>query len=69
MPKTLSLRLPDEQAATLDLVARVDGQTFTDAVRQAIDEHIEARRSDQAFRDRLQALREQEADLYKRLAS
>jgi hypothetical protein len=68
MPKTLSLRLADEQAAALELVARADGQSFTDAIRTAIDEHIEARRADADFRERLQRRREEEAALYDRLA-
>lgn len=68
MPKTMTLRLEDEQAATLELVARADNQNITDAVRAAIDEHIEARRRDAAFIERLHARQEQERDLYDRLA-
>jgi hypothetical protein len=40
-----------------------------EAVRAAIDEHIEARRQDQAFRERLRSRHEEERELYKRLAS
>jgi hypothetical protein len=69
MAKTLTLRLPDDQAAALDLVARTDEQTFTEAVRTAIDEHIEQRRQDAEFRERLARRRKEEAELYKRLAS
>lgn len=68
MAKTMSLRLDDQQAAMLELVARADDQSLTDAVRQAIDEHIEARRRDKAFMDRLKRRRSEEAALYKRLA-
>lgn len=68
MAKTMSLRLEDEQAATLELVARADNQNITDAVRAAIDEHIDARRRDAAFIERLNARQEQERELYKRLA-
>jgi predicted transcriptional regulator len=68
MAKTMTLRLDDEQAATLELVARADNQTMTEAVRAAIDEHIEARRQDQAFRERLRRRHEEERELYKRLA-
>lgn len=69
MPKTMTLRLDDERAATLELVARADDQTLTDAVRLAIDEHIERRRRDQDFLDRLARRHEAESELYKRLAS
>lgn len=68
MPKTMTLRLTDEQAATLDLVARADGQTVTEAVRTAIDAHIEARRGDKAFRERLRRRHEEERALYERLS-
>jgi hypothetical protein len=68
MAKTMTLRLEDEQAATLELVARADNQNITDAVRAAIDEHIEARRNDAAFVERLRARQEQERELYERLA-
>lgn len=68
MPKTMTLRLTDEQAATLDLVARADDQTVTEVVRNAIDAHIEARRRDKDFKERLRRRHEQERVLYERLS-
>jgi hypothetical protein len=68
MPRTMTLRLTDEQAATLDLVARADDQTVTEAVRTAIDAHIEGRRRDKDFKERLRRRHEEERELYKRLA-
>lgn len=68
MPKTMTLRLDDERAATLELVARADDQTLTDAVRAAIDAHIESRRKDKAFAERLRKRHEAERELYERLA-
>jgi hypothetical protein len=68
MARTMTLRLEDEQAATLELVARADDQTISDAVRAAIDEHIEARRRDKAFVERLRERQAQERELYERLA-
>jgi predicted transcriptional regulator len=68
MAKTMTLRLDDERAATLELVARADDQTLTDAVREAIDKHIEARRKDKAFLERLRKRHETERELYERLA-
>lgn len=68
MPRTMTLRLTDEQAATLDLVARADGQTVTEAVRTAIDAHIEERRRDEDFKDRLRRRHEEERALYERLS-
>jgi hypothetical protein len=68
MPRTMTLRLTDEQAATLDLVARADDQTVTEAVRTAIDAHIEGRRRDKDFKERLRRRHDEERELYKRLA-
>jgi predicted DNA-binding protein len=68
MYKTMTLRLTDEQAATLDLVARADGQTVTEAVRTAIDAHIAERRHDKEFKERLRRRHDEERALYKRLA-
>jgi predicted DNA-binding protein len=68
MPRTMTLRLTDEQAATLDLVARADDQTVSEAVRTAIDAHIEERRRDKDFKERLRRRQEEERELYKRLS-
>jgi predicted DNA-binding protein len=69
MAKTMTLRLTDEQAATLDLVARADEQTVTEAVRTAIDAHIEERRRDKDFKERLRRRHDEERALYERLSS
>jgi hypothetical protein len=68
MAKTMTLRLTDEQAATLELVARADGQTVTEAVRVAIDAHIAERSRDKDFKERLRRRQEEERVLYERLA-
>lgn len=68
MSKTMTLRLEDDQAATLELVARADNQTVSDEVRAAIDAHIEARRRDKAFIERLRSRHQEEQSLYELLA-
>lgn len=69
MTKTMTLRMDDERAAMLELVARADDQTLTSAVLAAVDAHIEARRRDKDFAERLRKRREEESALYERLAS
>jgi predicted transcriptional regulator len=69
MGKTMTLRLDDERAALLELIARADDQTLTDTVRAAIDTYIDQRRNDRAFRERLAKRHEEERTLYERLAS
>ena len=66
--KNMTLRLDDERAATLELIARAEKKTVTDTVRTAIDEHIAARRKDKAFMDRLKKRHERERELFDRLA-
>jgi predicted transcriptional regulator len=66
--KTMTLRLDDERAATLELMARAENKTVTDTVRAAIDEYIEARRKDKEFIARLKARHERERELFERLA-
>jgi post-segregation antitoxin (ccd killing protein) len=56
MPKTMTLRLSDQQASDLEAMARVDGVPVSEAVRVAIEKRIEARRSDRAFQTRLRRL-------------
>lgn len=68
MSKTMTLRLDDERAATLELVARADDQNLNDAVRAAIDTHIAARRQDKDFLERLKRRHEEESELYEQLA-
>ena len=58
--KVMSLRLPENQAAELAAVARTDEVKFTEAVREAIDTHIAARRSNPDFQKRLRRRLEKE---------
>lgn len=68
MAKTMTLRLDDERAATLELLAKGEGKSVSEAVRSAIDAHIEERRNDKAFMERIRARHEAERELYERLA-
>lgn len=64
----MTLRLDDERAATLELVAQVDDKSLTDTVRAAIDAHIDERRNDADFQARLKAAQERHAAVLERLA-
>lgn len=68
MSKTMSLRLSDEQAGQLEIVARVDGVPVSEAVRTAIDERIESRRADKEFQARLRHIMEENQQALERLA-
>jgi Arc/MetJ-type ribon-helix-helix transcriptional regulator len=66
--KNMTLRLPSEQAAELEAVARADGVSVSDAVRQAIVEHIDRRRQDKEFKARLRRVIEEDREVLERLA-
>lgn len=51
--KTMSLRLPDEQAKALDALAMAEETSVSEVIRGAITERIEQRRADKDFQDRL----------------
>ncbi len=66
--KNMTLRLSTEQADELEAVARAEGISVSDAVREAITEHIERKRKNKAFRDRLHALMDRDREILERLA-
>ena len=66
--KNMTLRLSAVQADELDAVARAEGISLSDAVREAITEHIDRKRKDKAFRERLRAVMERDREILERLA-
>jgi predicted transcriptional regulator len=68
MAKTMTLRLQDELARELEAVARIDDISLSDAVRAAITEHVEARRADRAFQERLDRFMNENQAILERLA-
>jgi hypothetical protein len=66
--KNMTLRLTEEQAAELEAVARADGVSVSDAVREAIAEHIDRKRKDEGFRERLRSVMERDREILDRLS-
>ncbi|HWF49767.1 MAG TPA: hypothetical protein VG294_03890 [Solirubrobacteraceae bacterium] len=66
--KAMTLRLSAKQAKELETVAQIDQVPVSEAVRTAIESHIEARRQDAEFRDRLRQALEEQRDILERLA-
>ena len=54
--KTLAIRLEDDQHAQLGLIAKLEELTVTDAIRLAIDQWIESKRSNPQLVARVEAL-------------
>ena len=68
MEKAMTLRLPAEQAAELEAVARAEGMSVSEEVRLAIAERIERRRKDKKFQERLRRMMQENARVLERLA-
>jgi hypothetical protein len=66
--KSLTVRLSDELAADTAAIARVDGSSVNETVKQALSEAIERRRSDPSFRARLRRIVSEDQELLERLA-
>lgn len=67
--KTYPLRIDHGIAEELEFVATIDGMTVADEVRQAIVAHLESRRGDGEFQERLRTSRERDQGLYERLSA
>ncbi len=68
MSKAMTLRLQDELARELEAIARVEDITVSEAVRQAITKHVEAKRADRAFQKRLDRFMNENQAILERLA-
>ena len=56
--KTLAIRLEEDQHAQLSMIAQLEELTVTDAIRQAIDQWVESKRSNPQLQQRAEAVLE-----------
>ncbi|MGH9920184.1 MAG: ribbon-helix-helix protein, CopG family [Nitrososphaerales archaeon] len=68
MPKNLTVRLPDDVAADAEALARVEGQSLNETVKQALIEAVERRRKNPKFKARLAKIIQEDRELLERLA-
>jgi hypothetical protein len=66
--KAMSLRLPDELAADVALVARADGVHIAEVMRLAAQQYVAARREDEEFQQRLKEFLEKDRKAVERLS-
>jgi predicted transcriptional regulator len=66
--KVMTVRLSEDLAAELAVVARTDDMPVSESVREAIERHIASRRADKDFQRRLKKRLEQEREILKRFA-
>ncbi len=68
MTKNLTVRLPDELAADAEAVARAEGTSLNETIKDALAEAVDRRRKDPAFKKRLRDIVKQDRELLERLA-
>jgi predicted transcriptional regulator len=68
MAKNLTVRLDDELAADTEALARAEGKSLNETVKQALKESVENRRKDPKFKARVKRIIEEDRELLERLA-
>ena len=66
--KGFTVRLDQERAAELEAIAKVDGVSVAEEIRQAIHERIAQRRQDTDFQERLRQMIEENQKILDKLA-
>ena len=68
MAKNLTVRLDEELAADTEALARAQGASLNETVKQALREAVERRRRDPKFKARVRRIIEEDRELLERLA-
>lgn len=65
--KAMTLRIDTDTAEQLEAIAQVEGVPMSQVVREALLQHIEARRDDADFQERLKASLKRNQKILERL--
>jgi predicted transcriptional regulator len=68
MTKNLTVRLDEELAADTEALARAEGKSLNETVKQALRDSVAKRRQDPEFRARVRRIIEEDRELLERLA-
>jgi hypothetical protein len=68
MTKNMTVRLPDELAADAEALARVEGKSVNETIKDALSAAIDQRRRDPKFKQRVRRIIEEDRELLERLA-
>lgn len=68
MTSRQAVRLPDEEAADVEALARVEEMSLNETVRRALVEAVEKRRADPTFKARVRRISKEDRELLERLA-
>lgn len=66
--KSMTLRLPREQAEDLEIIATVDGRPMSEEIREALVAHVARRRNDPEFQAKLHGVLMDNREAVKRLS-
>jgi predicted DNA-binding protein len=65
--KVSTLRLPEPMAKQLGAIARAEGISVSEVLREGIENHITARCSDENLKERLRKVQQEDRDVLKDL--
>jgi predicted DNA-binding protein len=65
--KVSTLRLPEPMAKQLGAIARAEGISVSEVLREGIENHIAARISDENLKERLRKVQQEDRDVLKDL--
>jgi predicted transcriptional regulator len=68
MKKNLTVRLDEELAADTEAIARAEGKSLNETVKEALRDAVEKRRGDPEFKARVRRIIEEDRELLERLA-
>jgi hypothetical protein len=68
MTKNLTVRLPEDLAADTEALARVEGKSVNETIKDALTEAVERKGRDPKFKARVRQIIEEDRKLLKRLA-
>ena len=68
MTRNMTVRFPDDLAADTEALARVEGKSVNELVKEALEETVERRRRDPKFKARISQIIEEDRELLERLA-
>ena len=68
MTKNMTVRLPDELAADAEALARVEGKSVNETIKDALSAAIDQRRRDPKFKQRVRQIIDEDRELLERLA-
>ena len=68
MTRNMTVRLPDELAADAEALARVEGKSVNETIKDALSAAIDQRRRDPKFKQRVRQIIDEDRELLERLA-